>query len=75
MALEHAYNYLGITHKASNDEVNKAYKKLCLELHPDKEGGDEEEFKKLQIYISIISVARGETPVSEDDSQRSIACN
>lgn len=36
-ATEKAYNYLGVKMSASNDEVNFAFRKLCLEHHPDKE--------------------------------------
>ena len=31
-----AYQVLGVTREASNDEVKKAYRKLVREFHPDK---------------------------------------
>ena len=37
------YAILGCTPKASPEELRKAWRKLCMEHHPDK-GGDEEKF-------------------------------
>ena len=42
------YAFLGITLSSSIDEVRAAYKKRCLETHPDKKGGDADEFIKVQ---------------------------
>ena len=41
------YKDLGVSQKADNDEIRKAYKKKIKDLHPDK-GGDPEKFKKIQ---------------------------
>uniref|UniRef100_A0AC34FCR7 J domain-containing protein n=1 Tax=Panagrolaimus sp. ES5 TaxID=591445 RepID=A0AC34FCR7_9BILA len=56
-ALEKAYRYLGVHHRASDAEVSEAYRKRLLIDHPDK-GGSNEAFYKLQTYIAIIHVAR-----------------
>lgn len=42
-----ALAFLGLAVDASDSDVNKMYKKLALELHPDK-GGDPEKFQELQ---------------------------
>ena len=57
--LENAYRDLGVKMTASNAEVNTAFRKLCLQHHPDK-GGNQEEFHILQRKMGIIKQARGE---------------
>ncbi|PWT91541.1 MAG: molecular chaperone DnaJ [Acidobacteria bacterium] len=55
---EDLYQMLGVTKKASNEEIKKAYKKLARKYHPDLNPGDkkaEEQFKKLSHAYSILS--------------------
>ncbi|CAF1211103.1 unnamed protein product [Adineta ricciae] len=59
VALEKAYRYLGVSHHCSNDEINKAYRRLALQCHPDK-GGNSEDFVKLNTQVAIIKAARGD---------------
>lgn len=47
------YNILGISPKATKEEINSAYKKASLRAHPDK-GGSEEEFKKINHAKEIL---------------------
>lgn len=42
-----ALAFLGLPPESSDADVNKMYKKMALELHPDK-GGDPEKFQELQ---------------------------
>lgn len=41
------YEILGLPPSASSSEIKRAYRKLSLLLHPDKETGDEKAFMKL----------------------------
>src|SRR5664279_3478629 len=41
------YDTLGVSKGATADEVKKAYRKLAMEHHPDKHGGDDAKFKEL----------------------------
>jgi DnaJ-domain-containing protein 1 len=43
-----ALELLGLPHTASFLEIKKTYRKKCMELHPDRQKGQEEAFKKLQ---------------------------
>ncbi|CAL8124584.1 unnamed protein product [Orchesella dallaii] len=59
VAVERAYKFLGVHHKASNNEVNKQFHRLALICHPDK-GGRKEDFHLLQFHMANIKLARGE---------------
>lgn len=39
---------LGVSAKAGPDEIRGAYRKLVMQWHPDREGGDTEIFKKIK---------------------------
>jgi molecular chaperone DnaJ len=41
------YDLLGIEKDASDADIKKAYRKQAMTHHPDKQGGDEEKFKKI----------------------------
>ena len=54
MAKRDYYEVLGISKNASEDEVKKAFRKLAVKYHPDKEGGSEEKFKEINEAYEVL---------------------
>jgi len=55
---EDYYKALGVDKNASGDAIKKAYRKLALKYHPDKNPGDtvaEENFKKISEAYAVLS--------------------
>lgn len=52
------YEVLGISKNASADEIKKAFRKLAIQHHPDKEGGDESKFKELNEAYEVLKDAQ-----------------
>ena len=52
------YKILGVSKKASDEEIKKAYRKLAMKYHPDHTKGDktaEEKFKKISEAYAVLS--------------------
>ena len=54
MDVQEAREVLGVKANASRKAVEKRYRKLALEHHPDR-GGDEEQFKRIQHAYEVLT--------------------
>jgi len=54
MAKRDYYEVLGVGKNASADEIKKAFRRLAVQHHPDKEGGDETKFKELNEAYEVL---------------------
>lgn len=54
MANRDYYEVLGVAKSASEDEIKKAFRKLAVKYHPDKEGGDEAKFKEINEAYEVL---------------------
>ena len=63
MQQKNLYEILGVSSSASIDDIKKAYKKLAIKYHPDRQGGKsdkekqeaEEKFKEIGAAYAILS--------------------
>jgi molecular chaperone DnaJ len=58
MRRNEAYEVLGLTENASDDDIRKAFRKLAAENHPDKNSGSkesEEKFKEINTAYQILT--------------------
>jgi molecular chaperone DnaJ len=49
------YEVLGVSKKATQDEIKKAFRKKAHQLHPDKKTGDEKKFKEVNEAYQVLS--------------------
>src|SRR5215470_13030340 len=48
------YEVLGVGKDASADEIKKAFRRLAVQHHPDKEGGNEAKFKEINEAYEVL---------------------
>lgn len=53
--MDELFNILELSNNASVDDIKKQYKLLAMKYHPDKNGGDDEKFKKIQNAYEILT--------------------
>ncbi|KAM9963892.1 hypothetical protein ACTFIW_005533 [Dictyostelium discoideum] len=49
------YEFLGVTPESTDDQIKRAYRKLAMKYHPDKNPGSDEKFKELNAVYEILS--------------------
>jgi molecular chaperone DnaJ len=64
MGKEDYYNVLGVERNASQDEVKRAYRKLALKYHPDKNQGNKQAEEKFKVAAEAYEV------ISDPDKRR-----
>ena len=52
------YKILGVSKEASEEDIKSAYRRLAHRYHPDKHGGDEKMFKKINEGCDVVCGAR-----------------
>ncbi len=64
MGKEDYYNVLGVERNASQDDVKRAYRKLALKYHPDKNQGNKQAEEKFKVAAEAYEV------ISDPDKRR-----
>lgn len=54
MAKRDYYQVLGLSKSAGADEIKRAYRKLALQYHPDRQGGDDSKFKEINEAYEVL---------------------
>jgi len=49
------YKLLGVARNATPEEIKKTYRKLAMQHHPDRNGGDDTKFKQIQEAYATLS--------------------
>ena len=58
---DNLYSILNVSNNASADEIKKSYRKLSLEYHPDRNGGDREKSEKYKKITEAYKILGDET--------------
>jgi len=63
------YRVLGVERGASEEAIKAAYRKLAMEHHPDREGGDEAKFKEIKEAYEVLSDPRKRANYEQPESR------
>jgi molecular chaperone DnaJ len=64
------YEVLGVAKEASSEDIKKAYRKLSLQFHPDRNNNSTESTEKFQEINSAYDVLSSEQERANYDRQR-----
>ena len=70
MAKRDYYEVLGVSKTASQDDIKKAFRKLALKYHPDRNKGNEEAMNKFKEANEAYSVLSDEQKRQQYDDDR-----
>jgi preprotein translocase subunit Sec63 len=61
-----ARHILGVDRNAGSEDVKRAWKRKCLALHPDKNGGDERARERFKIVNCAYEILNGDEGCGEE---------
>ena len=63
------YQTLGLNRDATQEDIKREYRKLVLVTHPDKNNGNDIEFKKIQLAYEVLSDVNKKREYDNPESQ------
>jgi DnaJ-class molecular chaperone len=64
------YDFLGLNRDASEDDIRRAYKRLALKYHPDKQGQQKSEEEKAEAEGRFKMVAEAYEVLSDKEKRK-----
>ena len=74
LADQNHYRVLGVSRGARDTEIKKAYRKLAMKWHPDKNPGNEEQAGPQLLQSPFSTAYSAPRPVQHSDSHADFAC-